>query len=401
MTSYGFAIDVWSAAVVSFEIASLLHFIEAHARGVGQQLGDIACRLGSAPEPFASELPRRGLTDRRLEPCDKVLSEPWLGLVVSGLTWEASKRSSAEHAVGLSMWDVVDTSAAGAGGAAVHDAKPPLESPASPRESEKQWPMQLGRVSTGNREQPLGRDQTCNCSGNCGQPRHSRHKCSRPFAVVGSKLCHLCECSWLGCHCPRNRSDYCFAHKKIVSALSETWRIVQAAGAVNSELVPCDVPSFSLFYAAYRKCFRELLTVAFVKEPQATELFMAAVGDIRSMVGEARRDHVWNAWRKVVEQVASAGQHLVTLQQLADQGTARYSCFGRTMTLIGIVEPVEDDAASSPVAGDTFRLGLLGLVYRFCADRKKFDQYYSDLEAAEVAWGTVLEAKRWPDFNDF
>ena len=78
-------------------------------------------------------------------------------------------------------------------------------------------------------------------------------------------------------------------HKHIVSTLSATWQIVQAAGAVNSELVPCDVPSFTSFYAVYRTYFRELLTVAFVKEPRATELFMEAVVDLRSKLGDARR----------------------------------------------------------------------------------------------------------------
>ena len=69
---------------------------------------------------------------------------------------------------------------------------------------------------------------------------------------------------------------------KPLSTLSETWQIVKAAGAVNSELVPCDVPSFTSF-------LRESLTVAFVKEPRATELFMEAVVDLRSKLAEARR----------------------------------------------------------------------------------------------------------------
>ena len=44
--SYDSAVDVWSAAVVSFEIASLLQFIESNS--VDQQLGQLACRLGRA-----------------------------------------------------------------------------------------------------------------------------------------------------------------------------------------------------------------------------------------------------------------------------------------------------------------------------------------------------------------
>ena len=59
-----------------------------------------------------------------------------------------------------------------------------------------------------------------------------------------------------------------------MSNLSKAWILVKAAGSLNNQLVPPDVPPFIHFYKLYPLRFREAVVVAFVKEPGPIEIFI-------------------------------------------------------------------------------------------------------------------------------
>ena len=189
-------------------------------------------------------------------------------------------------------------------------------------------------------ERELPESDTCNCSGGCRQPKHRWYGCSRQYAVVGSKLCKDCECSWVGCHTIRLWGPWCKMHKRNMDTLSATWQIVRAAGSLNSQLVPCDVDSFNSFYTLFPHCFRECVVVAFVKEPKPLEAFKEALSGVGEKTGADRREYVRLSWRKVVLQVVHEGQDLDVCRQLSRQGAGRLSCLARTMSIIGIIERV-------------------------------------------------------------
>ena len=59
----------------------------------------------------------------------------------------------------------------------------------------------------------------CKCSGHCGQPRHSRNRCTKYNAVIGSNFCKMCECAWVSCHRPREWCKvYCKKHLRVCQA---------------------------------------------------------------------------------------------------------------------------------------------------------------------------------------
>jgi len=126
-----------------------------------------------------------------------------------------------------------------------------------------------------------------------------------------------------------------------MDALGDTWKIVRAAGSLNTQLVPCDVDSFNSFYHEYPYFFRECVTVALVKELKPVEAFSEALQGLGTKTGTVRREYVRLSWRKVVLQVVHDGQDLAVYRQLSRQGAGRFSCLARAMTIIGIIEPVD------------------------------------------------------------
>ena len=137
-----------------------------------------------------------------------------------------------------------------------------------------------------------------------------------------------------------------------MSNLSEAWVLVKAAGSLNNQLVPADVPPFIHFYKLYPHRFREAVVVAFVKEPGPIEIFIRHLRGVES--AEQPLEHVRQAWRATVGEVVRLVQDLNAVQQLSRQGTCRFSCLARSMSIIGIIE-----ASSSNVAGENcFPLGV-------------------------------------------
>ena len=151
---------------------------------------------------------------------------------------------------------------------------------------------------------------------------------------------------------------------------------MKAAGSLNNQLVPADVPAFIDFYKLYPHRFREAVVVAFVKEPGPIEIFIRHLSGVES--AEQPLEHVRQAWRATVGEVVRLGQDLNAVQQLSRQGTCRFSCLARSMSIIGIIE-----ASSSTVAGENcFPLGVPPTYYQYCDNPQIFTTFYNDFETA-------------------
>ena len=239
--------------------------------------------------------------------------------------------------------------------------------PASPRIQgpEGSFPLLLGNPRPNNNpEVHLEDGKKCGCSGNCGQPRHSRNKCQRQYVAIGSLYCRDCECTWMDCHSPRCWGPYCKKHTKALSNLSEAWILVKAAGSLNNQLVPADIPPFISFYRLYPHRFREAVVVAFVKEPGPIEIFIKHLRGVDS--AKDPLEHVRRAWRATVGEVVHLGQDLNAVQQLSRQGTGRFSCFARSMSIIGIIENSPSNVEKC------FKLGCTRTHYQYSDNPETF-----------------------------
>ena len=86
--SYDLSVDVWSAAVVTYEVVSLVRFIAGINTGDIHQLAScIASRLGEVLHRNACQWQHD-------------IAEPWQSLIALGLKWRAGERSSAECVAG-------------------------------------------------------------------------------------------------------------------------------------------------------------------------------------------------------------------------------------------------------------------------------------------------------------
>ena len=172
--------------------------------------------------------------------------------------------------------------------------------------------------------------------------------------------------------------------------LSNTWQVVIAAGVLNCELVPVDALTFCDFYDRHRTSFRDWLTIAFVKEPQATKMF-----EQESSKDEddwSKKEAFLRAWMRVIERVIVDGQDKEVLRNLTRQGTGRFTCLARVMTKIGIIETgTRKHSGPSTFAGEIFTLGLDKRMYRYCTDDSKFNEFYDALEPANAEWQKALQ----------
>ena len=130
-----------------------------------------------------------------------------------------------------------------------------------------------------------------------------------------------------------------------------------AAGKLNSELVPVDAIEFCAFFDRHRTSFRECLTIAFVKEPQAIAFFEDALS---KSAGRSKQD-VRQAWICTVQRVIECGQDKEVLRNLTRQGTGRFTCLARAMVMIGILDNVPKASRGkqpSLVAGNCIQLAM-------------------------------------------
>ena len=172
--------------------------------------------------------------------------------------------------------------------------------------------------------------------------------------------------------------------------LSYAWQVVIAAGVLNCELVPVDALTFCDFYDRHRTSFRDWLTIAFVKEPQATKMFEQESSKVEDDL--SKQEALFRAWMRVIDRVVDAGQDKEALRNLTRQGTGRFTCLARVMTKIGILECVKARSGPSTDAGNpAFTLGLDRRRYRFCTDDSKFNDFYDALEPANAQWQKLLQ----------
>ena len=95
---YGYGADVWSATVVSLELACLQRYCK-HVYSPAAQLSDILCRLGKPPASVRRRLPsafRQICREHRSTPGALDLTAPWLSMVQMGIQWDPEDRESAK-----------------------------------------------------------------------------------------------------------------------------------------------------------------------------------------------------------------------------------------------------------------------------------------------------------------
>ena len=171
---------------------------------------------------------------------------------------------------------------------------------------------------------------------------------------------------------------------------SATWQVVIEAGALNCELVPADALHFCDFYALRRTSLRECLTVAFVKEPQATTMFAEECCKLGACPS---KEELRTAWMRVIKRVVECGQDKEALRNLTRQGAGRFTCLARVMTKIGLIECAHP--MPSTAAGEVFTLGLDNRKYRFCTgpSESKFDDFFEALQESNAQWRQLLRMR--------
>ena len=129
--------------------------------------------------------------------------------------------------------------------------------------------------------------------------------------------------------------------------LSSIWQVVLVAGTLNCQFVPVDAIALCDFFGRHRTSFREWLTIAFVKEPQATTMFEEEWSKLGACLSKA---DLRAAWTRVIKRVIECGQDREALRNLTRQGTGRFTCLARVMTKIGVIECVKKGRSSGPSA---------------------------------------------------
>ena len=101
-TSYGPGVDVWSVAVVTFEVWSLHHFI-GYRKNIADEMRIIACRLGDTPngyEKYITPAPK----DTKIAPYTKHVEEDLQNVLALGLRWMPEQRATAQHIAESPSW---------------------------------------------------------------------------------------------------------------------------------------------------------------------------------------------------------------------------------------------------------------------------------------------------------
>ena len=172
--SYGWSIDIWSAAVVAYEVVSLMRFI-ASSKSVDVELRSIASRLGDVQNNVS--------IDTKFAAWQSVIAEPWQSLIALRPRRRPEERATAERVAGsqsLVLAAKGNKSSSSVAETATASSRPLARSltlttnPASSRrqvdEEEDCFPLRRGSPTAGMPlEQALPTGSMCKCSGNCGQ----------------------------------------------------------------------------------------------------------------------------------------------------------------------------------------------------------------------------------------
>ena len=409
---YGRPVDIWSAGVVLFEVATLDPFLEPGH----MTLGGIARRIGSPPADYG---PVPAVVTNGLETS---LCEHWLVLGLMCLEWLPKNRATAPQLANHPAWDTwtvvagatpvrddlftasppsAKASSAAAVSASVCDYVCPLSQMSFTSEHYPELtarPVELGSVHAIPDDSPSICEITCHCSGNCGISGHSRHKC-KAVATQGSKYCTQCVCPWLNCNSPKGWSGYCHRHGKTVTGLTPIWKTVRAAKELNQSIVPCDVLSFNGFFERYRDDLAYLVVAAFVKEPGALQQFECL---LRRGTDSDEASAFREGWVNVINSIAGgAEQRTVELRQLTKSGTGRVSGLGPTLASVGILEPSPAAGPGKKIRKPDVYLGLTKRGYYIRHDEGMFNQFWEDFNADPGDYGSWADALEVPKFGVF
>ena len=193
-------------------------------------------------------------------------------------------------------------------------------------------------------------ETACACSGHCNAPGH-RHRAGlgkqpcrnlilAPPSKTGSRYCSSCVCSMNHCNSPRNKSDFCWHHRKFLDALSWSAQAVRAAAHMLPAMVPGDVVAYVDVFPDIGKCLCTAVLAGWLKEPTAVLAMQAWLRVHRALAppqGPISAEDVFRCLRYVLLRV-DAADNRTEQQQLNRRGVARHLgvlVCARSLKLIG------------------------------------------------------------------
>ena len=369
---YGYSLDVWSYGAVIFEVITLGPF--APGKCDAKRVAAVLRRLGPFPKGHVLG-PRQGGCMRAAKDQDASHVPALLdmgptgpgsaiGHIEQALRWLPRARLTAS-ALLEDSW--VAAPFASSQGQQPADPTRPMgsEAPSTPpkvsdlsRATAEEVLARLftetpGKAEEGDASSKRKRRAPCQCAGHCNAPGHRAKGGCDSEVPAGTKYCEDCSCSSARCTRPKNKSDFCYAHRCVFERLPWPLRAARAARAVLPRLVPCDVVVFLQVYPMLRGHLAASLVAAALKEPTAVLAFANAWVAHTDKGPLAMFDAMQTALR-----ASNGTPNKTELQQLTRQGAGRWLgvvAFCRALRLVQL-----QDAASASSRGEALVLGLRG-----------------------------------------
>lgn len=172
------------------------------------------------------------------------------------------------------------------------------------------------------------------------------------------KYCVSCSCTLVGCFRPKNKSDFCSAHRRVFSSLPWSLQLARCARTVLQELVPSDIIAFLQVYKMLEGHTAACLIAAALAEP--TAVFAFSDESVRQG-SDKSAESVFLSLQTAVRATAGV-PHRAELQQLSRQPEGEFVGVTACAGAFGVIEPCRPASASSP--GCVLVLGLRDARFR-------------------------------------
>ena len=263
----------------------------------------------------------------------------------------------------------------------------------------------------------LGRDwnhrtvastDTCSCTGNCRKSAHRQAGgCDCKALVVGSTMCVDCICKVPECGKPRNKSDWCYGHRKAMENLSEAGKLAATTAQFAASLVPVDLTKFIDSFPKMQGDVALSIVIALTKEPTAVRAILefdcGAVLAAGGCTGPVLHDAVFAAVLACASTPDSKPPHTHELEQLNRQGVARFMGLAATALALGVIVKTTDGVREGL---QVVQLGLTRSTYSVTGESAMCCEFVRAVSAAGVvppvpphdAIGAVTELVRYAGF---
>ena len=374
---YGLPVDVWSFGSVVYELLAGKPLARADT-GVGvvacwvDVLGRPCFDAGYAQNPRWIELV--GLAEGHRGRRRRLESAPCWDVVAACMAWQPERRLPIRKVCEMPWFTSSVGPAASTATCAppsCFDAEAPdAEAPETTPEPQRVcWPASVRKILGDANPPPspcfdAGR-QTCACSGNCQSFKHrTESKCDCATLVQGSKYCIECVCRVAGCTKPKQKSEFCHRHRRLIDGTPLAVRLAVRNADLAGDLVPCDVVDFLKKEAIVlrRRDLAASILIAMLKEPRATDEFLK---QWRTFPPDYSGGQLHAGLKAVIEVCASTpdqnAPHAVELQQLSRRGVARFLGTIAVACAFGVVCRADEGEAAG------FCLGMTRIRYKWAA----------------------------------